>query len=207
LKAIATALLSVQQNLDPVHKGRKGYGYNYADLPAVMDSCMDALNAAGILVVQSPALSEKQAAAIHTRLIHAGTGEELTSNIEVPWAIGGTKMSEAQAFGSAMTYARRYALVSMLGIVTEDDDGASAGRKADKSPPAKAPVKSEAEKVNAAIAFAESCVKVYQNMIEPEDKNGYLSANWPKIEACMKYPAAAKLLLDAGLVQEGDGNV
>jgi len=61
-------------------------------------------------------------------------------------------------------------------------------------------------KLNAALAFAESCVEVFRNIVEPEDKMGYISTNWPKISACMKYPAAAKLLLDAGLVEEGDGN-
>jgi hypothetical protein len=38
-------------------------------------------------------------------------------------------MSDTQAYGSAMTYGRRYALVSMLGIVTEDEDGATAGKR------------------------------------------------------------------------------
>lgn len=128
MKNIAAALLKVQRELDPVHKGRKGYGYTYADLPAVINSCLDALNASGIVMLQCPAQTEKQAAAVQTRLIHAESGEEISSIIEVPY--GDTaKMSAAQVYGSAITYARRYALVAMLGIVTEDDDGASAGRK------------------------------------------------------------------------------
>ncbi|TGT42766.1 ERF family protein [Mesorhizobium sp. M8A.F.Ca.ET.165.01.1.1] len=128
MKAIASALLKVQQELDPIHKGRQGYGYKYADLPAVMDACLDALNKHGVVVVQAPVQTDKSAAAILTRLIDAESGEEITGIIEVPYGDPG-KMSLAQTYGSAMTYARRYALVSMLGIVTEDDDGASAGSK------------------------------------------------------------------------------
>lgn len=127
MKAIAAALLKVQQGLDPVHKGKKGYGYSYADLPAVMDSCLEALNKAGVVMVQAPTTTDKQAAAICTRLIHAESGEEIYGVIEVPLGTN-AKMSDAQAYGSAMTYGRRYALVSMLGIVTEDDDGATAGK-------------------------------------------------------------------------------
>lgn len=134
MKNIACALLNVQSNLDPVHKGKKGYGYTYADLAAVMNSCLDALNAEGVVVVQSPAVTEKQCAAIHTRLIHASSGEEITSIIEVPYSViindkGKANMTDAQAYGSAMTYARRYALVSMLGIVTDDNDAATTGNR------------------------------------------------------------------------------
>jgi len=130
MKEIATALLKVQQSLDPIYKGKKGYGYTYADLPAVLNAVVDVLNQNGVVVVQSPDKTDKSAACIVTRLIHADSGEEITSVIEVPFeADNKQKMSVAQAYGSAITYAKRYALVSMLGVATEDDDGASAGRK------------------------------------------------------------------------------
>lgn len=130
MKEIATALLKVQKSLDPIYKGKKGYGYTYADLPAVLNAVVDVLNQNGVVVVQSPEKTDKNAACIVTRLIHADSGEEINSVIEVPFeADNKQKMSVAQAYGSAITYAKRYALVSMLGVATEDDDGASAGRK------------------------------------------------------------------------------
>lgn len=141
MKNIAKALLEVQKGLDPIHKGRQGYGYKYADLPAVMSACLDSLNNAGVLVVQQPEKTDKAAACVVTRLIHAESGEEIFGTIEVPHGEI-AKMSIAQAYGSAMTYARRYALVSMLGIVTEDDDGAGAGKKVPREP-AKPEYKSE----------------------------------------------------------------
>lgn len=199
MKEIAKALLQVQKALDPVHKGKSGYGYKYADLPAVMNACLDALNDAGIVVAQIPVQTDKQAAAIHTRLIHADSGEEISGTIEVPFAES-KQMSVAQCYGSAMTYARRYALVGMLGIVTEDDDGAGAGKKADSKPtPAKKEPTADEKKAKA-ITFADAAVKVYQGMVAPGDKQSYIDENWDKISACMKYPEAAKLLKDAGLV-------
>ena len=134
MKNIAKALLDIQKNLDSIHKGRKGYGYTYADLPAVMNACVDALNEAGVVLVQSPFQATGNVAGIVTRLIHADSGEEVTSEITVPWSVvvndkGKANMTDAQAHGSAMTYARRYALVAMLGVVTDDDDGASAGTR------------------------------------------------------------------------------
>jgi phage terminase large subunit-like protein len=136
VKNIATALLKAQQGLNPIHKGKKGYGYTYADLASVLDELTEALNKVGVVIVQSPAKSDKQAACVVTRLIHAESGEEIASEIEVPWSVGNTKMNDAQAYGSAITYAKRYALVSMLGVVTEDDDGVKAApRKAPPPPP------------------------------------------------------------------------
>lgn len=133
MKNIAKALLEAQKTLDPIHKGKKGYGYTYADLAAVLNELTNALNDVGVVIIQSPARSDKQAACVVTRLIHADSGEEITSEIEVPWAAA-KGMNDAQAYGSAITYAKRYALVSMMGVVTEDDDGAKAAPKKEATP-------------------------------------------------------------------------
>lgn len=128
MKSIATALLKAQEGLDPIHKGKKGYGYSYADLAAVLNELTDALNKVGVVIIQSPAKTDKQAACVVTRLIHAESGEEITSEIEVPYELM-KGMNIAQSYGSAITYAKRYALVSMMGVVTEDDDGVKAAPK------------------------------------------------------------------------------
>ena len=87
MKNIASALLKAQQSIDPIHKGKKGYGYTYADLPAVLNAVLDVLNENGIVVVQSPEKTDKNAACIVTRLIHADSGEEISSVIEVPFEL------------------------------------------------------------------------------------------------------------------------
>ena len=46
---------------------------------------------------------------------------------------------DAQGFGSALTYARRYALQTAFGLSAEDDDGSAAVKTAPEAAPAKAP--------------------------------------------------------------------
>ena len=59
--------------------------------------------------------------ALETRLTHVDTGEYLASTAIVP-----LPKADPQGLGSAITYARRYALCAILGIITEDDDGNAA---------------------------------------------------------------------------------
>ena len=56
-----------------------------------------------------------------TKLTHAESGQWQSSLAVVP-----LPKADPQGMGSAMTYARRYALTAMLGMVTEDDDGEGA---------------------------------------------------------------------------------
>lgn len=196
MKNIATALLKVQQNIDPIHKGKKGYGYTYADLPSVLNVVVDALNSNGIVVVQSPEKTDKAAACIVTRLIHAESGEEITSTIEVPFeADNKQKMSVAQAYGSAITYAKRYALVSMLGVATEDDDGATAGRKkAEAAPIPQRKELTDAEKAEAAKEHA----RIHIDAAQGYDKVEYARQNAEVFSRIVKYPEAKAMLVEAG---------
>lgn len=128
MKHIHSALLTVQKELDPVRKKKKGHNYNYADLQSVLEACLSQLHEQGVVLLQNPIPSVREGvAAIETRFVHAESGEEVKSIIEIPTS-GNMKMNAAQAYGSAITYGRRYALVSMLGIAVEDDDAASAAR-------------------------------------------------------------------------------
>jgi len=129
VKNIALALLKVQQELDPIKKGKKGYNYTYAELQAVLDETVTKLNAAGVVVLQpiQPAVKDHHAR-VETLLIHADSGEQISAAAEVPWR-SDSKMNDAQSYGSAVTYARRYSLVSLLAIATEDDDGKSAHKR------------------------------------------------------------------------------
>ena len=63
-----------------------------------------------------------------TKLTHAESGQWQSSLAVVP-----LPKADPQGMGSAMTYARRYALTAMLGMVTEDDDGEGA-KNGKKSP-------------------------------------------------------------------------
>lgn len=186
MKNIAAALLKAQKALDPIKKGRKGHNYKYADLAAVLDEVVQELNAVGVVVMQPimPA-SQPHHARVDTILIHAESGETITSSAEVPWK-SEARMNDAQSYGSAITYARRYALVSFMGVATEDDDGASAIKRRVE------PDQSEQRAIDWALGYAEARASW-------DDKVGLDGENSAKIAAACKYPAARKVLADAGV--------
>lgn len=98
----------------------------YADLASVMAACMPALNANGIAVLQ-PTHDEDGRMYVKTIFVHASSGE--TAECRVPLIVAKNDM---QGYGSAVTYARRYGLMSMAGIAPEDDDGNAAANAAPK---------------------------------------------------------------------------
>lgn len=124
---LSKALLNVQRNLlpalkdgtNPFHKSK------YATLNSVMESCRNTLIENGVLLTQYPVPVDGENLGLVTKLTHCETGEWQASLAKVPLA-----KNDAQAFGSAITYCRRYALSAMLGIVTEDDDGNAASNLA-----------------------------------------------------------------------------
>lgn len=116
------ALAKAQIAMGPALKDSTNPAFKskYADLASVMAACLPALNANGIAVIQPPIDDESGARFVKTILAHE-SGETL--ECRVPLIIGKNDM---QGYGSAVTYARRYGLMSMAGIAPEDDDGNAA---------------------------------------------------------------------------------
>lgn len=119
---IAKALIKTQAALLPAVKDAKNpfLKTTYASLNSVLDSCRNALRENGIVLVQSPVAAPEHLGTgfigLETKLIHAESGEWLSSLTVVPLA-----KPDPQAMGAAISYARRYALAAMLGIVSEED--------------------------------------------------------------------------------------
>lgn len=128
--AIAEALAIAQGQMDNAMKGRENPAFRskYADLASVRDAVVGPLSAAGIAMLQAPSVDE-HGVHVETRLIHK-SGEWLACHLSaVPKDFG------PQAIGSAVTYLRRYSLMSMVGIAPEDDDGNGAGAPTHDRPP------------------------------------------------------------------------
>jgi hypothetical protein len=89
----------------------------YADLTSVWDACREALTKNGLSVIQCPEQSDPGGIAIETTLLHS-SGQFITSRYVMPVK----NSTDAQAVGSAITYARRYALSAMVGVAPADDD-------------------------------------------------------------------------------------
>lgn len=120
---IFKALADFQQECPVIHKGTKGHNYSYADLPAIFDIINPLLKKHGLGFTQL-----MQGTSIQTILFHIKTGETIESKTEVP-QVELRGMNAFQSAGSGITYYRRYALSSMLGIVTDKDTDASGEQK------------------------------------------------------------------------------
>ena len=94
----------------------------YADLSSVWDACRSALSANGLAVIQSPA-AEGTRVSVDTLLTHS-SGQWVAGTVSVT-----AKEDTPQAIGSAITYLRRYALQSFVGVSPEDDDANAASAK------------------------------------------------------------------------------
>lgn len=103
-------------------KDGKSYEYSYSTLADVLEACRAPLAENGIAVLQ-PVVSEGPAVHITTLLAHS-SGQWVEETLTM---IAGD--ARPQSIGSCITYGRRYALGSMVGVVSEeDDDGAEATR-------------------------------------------------------------------------------
>ena len=127
MKNIAMALVKAQMNMTKAAKtaANPHLKSKYADLASVMDACVPALNEAGIAVLQ-PAGEDDTGRYIETIFIHGESGEQM--GCKIPLIV---QKNDMQGYGSAVTYARRYGLMTMAGIAPEDDDGHAAS----KAPP------------------------------------------------------------------------
>jgi hypothetical protein len=104
-----------------VHRGSKGYGYNYSSLPEVLDVVQPLLAKHKLSVTQWPEISH-DAVSLTTILGHA-SGQWLSGTI-VMGVERGKGMSLAQSVGSVVSYARRYSLMAALNISSDDNDAA-----------------------------------------------------------------------------------
>jgi hypothetical protein len=94
----------------------------YADLGAVIDAVKPALIKHGLFFTQHPEPSE-EGVTVETMIHHSGGQSMSLGKLYVP-----ANKKDAQGFGSALTYARRYALMTAFGVPAEDDDGNAAAK-------------------------------------------------------------------------------
>jgi len=126
---ISLAILLAQREIGGAVKGSTNpfFKSSYADLGAVMEACKDALNGAEIAILQ-PIGSDELGVYVETVLLHS-SGEFISAKMR----IAPKSETNPQDQGSAISYARRYSLQSMVFIPATDDDGEKAvNRNANK---------------------------------------------------------------------------
>lgn len=119
---IATALAKAQSQIEGAVKGNVNPAFRskYADLGAVWDAIRGPLTANGIAVLQQLGTEENRVSC--TTVITHSSGQWIEFS---PFIVPVTKQ-DAQGFGSAATYARRYSLMAAVGIAPIDDDANAA---------------------------------------------------------------------------------
>lgn len=153
-ETLATALNKFQKDFGGVTKNAANpfFKSKYADLHAVFEAVREPLTKNGLSIYQTVAYlpvfetteTETNGAkqkivkevrkefAVRTTLLHV-SGENITFDFPILCI----KPNDPQAFGSAVSYARRYAISAVLGVSQHDDDGAEASGNVAAKVPAK----------------------------------------------------------------------
>jgi hypothetical protein len=144
MKQIATALLKAQSEMSNPKKGATNpfFKSKYADLNSIREAVIPVLNSNGISVLQ-PIVHTENKNFVKTILLHE-SGEFLESLTEIVY----NKINDAQAQGSGISYARRYALQSFVCVGADDDDGQKAVQN---KPNATKEVMQKAKEANATL--------------------------------------------------------
>lgn len=158
IAALAAALSKAQASITGALKDSANpfFKSKYADLASCWDACRKPLTDNGLAVIQTIEAGEARAVLV-TTLCHA-SGEWIKSYCPIL-----TKDDSPQALGSAITYARRYALAAMVGLAQIDDDAEAAQGRHKVS----APQNPELLAKIAATATAEELSKLYNAV--PQD--------------------------------------
>ena len=115
---LSVALVKAQAEMQGAKKGKSNpfFKSKYADLVAVMEATKEALHNNGLAIVQFPIAGDKMCG-VETMMIHE-SGEYIGHE-----CLLACSKQDPQAYGSAITYARRYSWQAICGIPSEDDDG------------------------------------------------------------------------------------
>jgi ERF superfamily len=117
---IYKAISAFQKEVPVIHKGTTGYGYSYADLPAIFEKINPLLAKHGLGFTQL-----LNGTSLDTIVFHIESGESITSSASIPQGVQLKGMNDFQVLGSAITYLRRYSLSAALGLITDVDNDAA----------------------------------------------------------------------------------
>ena len=136
---LAKAFVAAQKAMDGIKKAATNphFQSKYADLAHVVEGVTPALNEKGVGVLQFPSY-DGDLIGVTTTLLHE-SGSSVTATLHLR-----PSKSDPQGCGSAITYARRYALLAITGCAPEDDDG-NAASGPNRSEPRPEPKRTEAK--------------------------------------------------------------
>jgi hypothetical protein len=163
------SLHNVQKNAVNPHFKSK-----FATLDAILDNVRPVLAKHGLALSQEPVFTEGMAGVV-TRIIHSG-GESRESTLLLP-----LRDQSAQGVGNALTYARRYAVSSVLGIASDEDEDGNQASQQNKFAAAKASVASKPPKKTDITATLVAMMD--RDKITDDDIFGFLKVKGAKVDA------------------------
>ncbi len=152
MKELLKKLSAFQNEVPVIHKGTAGYGYKYTDLPKIIETIKPILKKHKLGFYQT--MTDNN---LNTVIFDVDSGSELKSSVLLPVEslnpievvktdkkgeektvyeiLGFAGMNKAQAYGSMITYFRRYELTNILGLITSTDSDAINKRIDEKNKP------------------------------------------------------------------------
>jgi len=159
IEELAVALAQAQGKFGAVKQTGKNpmFKSNYATFDDVVTAVRAPLSDAGISYLQILDSCDK-GASLTTMLLH-NSGQWIKSTVPLVVVASNRGTNEVQAFGSALTYMKRYALAAMLGVASDDDNDGN-------TEPARPPQKRKPQAPPKPAFDAESDAKMVELLVE-----------------------------------------
>ena len=178
---LAAALAKAQGEIDDASKGSENpyFKSKYADLAAVRSVIREPLAKNGLSIVQLPSTVDG-GAIVKTVLMHS-SGQFISNELFMP-----AGKSDPHGLGSAITYARRYSLMSILCLASEDDDGNAAVASVKASP--KVDVSAHLAKGDTIASEGTAALTAWWKTLSPDVRSAIpatKTAEWKKTAAAV----------------------
>lgn len=198
---LAAALATAQGAFDPIHRGKivtvtmksgGKYTFAYAPLESILRAVTPALSANGLSLSQD-VIPSPEGAYVETTLFHS-SGQKISNRVAVFQSGDG-----AQAYGSGLTYARRYGVTLLLCICADDDDDGNASEgnsvevvKQPATPRVDPRVKEYVDRLNKAfeLGIDGPVLSIVEELSEDQDLK---VAVWGKLPSGMRSQIKAKI--------------
>jgi hypothetical protein len=155
---------------------------SYADLTRIWEACREALSKNGLSVVQIPGFDANDVW-LETMILHS-SGESISGRYPLR-----PQQNTPQAYGSALTYARRYSLAAMVGVVADDDDGNAASQRGNSEPETRreaTPPKPEASNSAQAEQWAFKAIEFIEACITEREIDAWYGTNAERLAKLQK---------------------
>ena len=136
------SLRLAQEEITNPKKDTKGHNYQYAQLDQVLAIIKPILSRHGLGIMQTPSGKIEEGCLTLKTVIFHESGQHLVEQFQIPIPQG---RNITQDFGSCLSYARRYSILSLFSLAQEDDDGKGSAPATQNKPKKKAPSNAHAK--------------------------------------------------------------